>query len=77
MNDPVKGRYVGVDVSKERLDVAALRRGAPVERFSVANDPEGIDALVGRLVEADAKLVVVESTGGYERPAAAAIAGRG
>jgi len=74
MNDPVEGRYAGVDVSKGRLDVAALRRGTPVERFSVANDPEGVDALVGRLGEAGAELVVLESTGGYERPAAAAMA---
>lgn len=39
MNDPVEGRYAGVDVSKRRLDVAVVRRGALAERFSVANDP--------------------------------------
>lgn len=77
MNDPVGGRYAGVDVSKGHLDVAALRRGTPVERFSVANDPQGVDALVGRLGEAGAELVVLESTGGYERPAAAAMAAAG
>jgi transposase len=78
MDDPVGGCHLGVDVSKGRLDVAALRgRGAPTERFSVANDPEGVGVLVGRLGRAGAELVVLESTGGYERAAAAALAASG
>jgi transposase len=61
----------GVDVSKRRLDVCLLPAG---ESFCVANDPEGIDELVGRLEEARPALVVLEANGRYERPAATAIA---
>ena len=69
-------RYAGVDVSKARLDVAVRPTG---ERYSVANNPEGIDTLVERLlVEAGSpKLVVLEATGGFERPAAMALAASG
>lgn len=72
-NEPVRP-VVGVDVSKGRLDVCLLPGG---EAFSVANDPEGIDALVGRLREAGPELVVLEATGRYERPAATAVAAAG
>jgi transposase len=67
-------RYAGVDVSKARLDVAVRPTG---ERYSVANDPEGLDTLVGRLVMLAPELVVLEATGGFERPAAMAIAASG
>jgi transposase len=68
-------RYAGVDVSKARLDVAVCPAS---ERYSVANDLEGIDTLVGRLKEAGPpKLVVLEATGGFERPAAMALAASG
>ena len=67
-------RYAGVDVSKARLDVAVRPTG---ERYSLANEPEGIDALVGRLEEAGPELVVLKATGGFERPAAAALAASG
>ena len=61
-------RYAGVDVSKARLDVAVRPTG---ERYSVANDPEGIDTLLGGLEEAGPpEVVVLEATGGFERPAA-------
>lgn len=67
-------RHAGIDVSKDRLDVCLLPEG---EAFAVANDPEGIDSLLGRLAQASPELVVLEATGGYERPAAAAIAASG
>jgi len=67
-------RHAGIDVSKERLDVCFLPGG---EAFAVANDPEGIDALVERLLEAPPELLVLEATGRYERPAATAIAAAG
>lgn len=69
ITDPI--RRAGIDVSKRRLDVCLLPGG---EVFSVANDPEGIDELLGRFEEARTELVVLEATGRYERPAAAAIA---
>ena len=43
----------------------------------MANDQQGIDQLAGRLGEARPELVVLEATGKYERPAAAAIAALG
>lgn len=65
--------YVGVDVSKERLDVAFRPTGG--SRCWFANDPAGIDGLLSRLLENDhPALVVLEASGGYERPAAAALA---
>jgi transposase len=68
-------RYAGVDVSKARLDVAVRPTG---ECYSVANDPEGIETLVEGLEEVDPpKLVVLEATGGFERPAAMALAASG
>ena len=71
----VEERYAGVDVSKARLDVAVRPTG---ERYSVANEPEGIDTLIERLGEAGPpQLVVLEATGGFERPAAAAIVASG
>jgi transposase len=64
----------GIDVSKRRLDVRLLPGR---KAFCVANDPEGIDELVRRLEEARPELVVLEATGRYERPVAAAIAALG
>lgn len=76
MSTTTVGRYAGVDVSKARLDVAVRPTG---ERYTVVNDPEGIDTLVGRLLETGPppELVVLEATGGFERSAAAAFAASG
>jgi transposase len=68
-------RHVGIDVSKERLDVCSLPDGGT---FSVANDRAGIDELIARLLEGvRPELVVLEATGKYERPAAVAVAAAG
>ena len=40
--------YVGIDVAKDHLDIAALPSG---QAWRVANDPDGIDALALRLTE--------------------------
>ena len=67
--NPRRIRYVaGIDVSKARLEVCLLPES---ESFFVANDQQGIDELAGRLQEARPELVVLEATGGYERPVAA------
>lgn len=58
-----QGIYVGVDVSKERLDVA-LRPSS--EFFSEANNERAVARLVKRLKPLDCTRVVVEATGGYE-----------
>jgi len=56
---------VGIDVSKRTLEVA-LSDGSG---FSVANHEDGISELLGRLRQSGAGLVVLEASGGYERPA--------
>src|SRR5919107_1137087 len=67
--------YAGVDVSKGRLEVFVAPTG---ERFSVPNDDSGVDELLARLDEPSSPaLVVLEATGGFERPVAAALAASG
>jgi transposase len=66
--------YAGIDISKARLDVCLLPAR---ESFAVSNDQEGLDGLLGRLEEARPKLVVLEASGGFERPVAAALAASG
>jgi transposase len=58
--------YVGIDVSKAFLDVAYGEEGE-VER--VRNDQQGLETLVNSLKAINPKLIVIESTGGLERPA--------
>src|SRR3954454_23429493 len=64
---------VGIDASKDHLDVAAL----PGERFRVSNDPAGVAELVARLGRLAPALVVLEATGGYEAGALAALLAAG
>lgn len=66
--------YVGIDVSKARLDVALLPSG---ESFAVTNDEEGFEELLGRLEVVCPVLVVLEASGGFERPVAAVLAAAG
>jgi len=56
--------WVGIDVSKARLYVAAT--GA-AEVSSVANDPRGVAALVQRPQALRPTLVVLEASGGLAR----------
>jgi len=65
---------IGIDVSKLQLDWAAGPE-ASVER--VANHRRGIRALVRRLSQLKPDRIVVESTGGYERPLLQALAEAG
>jgi transposase len=57
--------FVGIDVSKEFLDSA---RSAFPQSWRHANDPQGIAALIRQLQEHPPECIVVESTGGLERP---------
>lgn len=68
------GVYVGIDVSKEYLDVAVRPSG---EEWRAAYDEEDLDALAGKLGGMGATLAVMEATGGIERRAAAALAAAG
>jgi len=56
--------FVGIDVSKARLDVVIRPTG---ERESVANDKAGIKGLVKRVAKIQPTLIVLEATGGFER----------
>ncbi len=66
-------RYVGIDVSKATLDVAIL---PDHEHFVVSNDEAGLDELLGKLLaeEVSGALVVLEASGGFERPVVVALA---
>jgi transposase len=66
--------YVGVDVSKDRLDVHVVPLG---EAFAVARNGEGLEELNRRLAGLGARLVAVEATGGFETVVAASLAGGG
>ena len=56
--------YVGIDVSKARLDVAIL--GEKQEK-QVNNTKDGIAQLVKQMMDLQPELIVVEATGGYQR----------
>lgn len=56
--------FVGIDISKARLDVAVLPSG---EAFEVANDEGGWRELVRRLRPLRAAAIGLEASGGYER----------
>jgi transposase len=63
--------FIGVDVSKDSLDVAI---GAQKDIITFANNQKGVDSLVKRLSRHDVQLIVFESTGGYELLAASCLA---
>jgi transposase len=64
-------KFVGLDVSKERLDLHLRPSG---EAFAVARDGEGLEVLSARLRALAPELVVLEATGGFEAVVAAALA---
>jgi len=66
-----EGVFVGIDVSKARLDVCVLPTG---QTFQVANSEEGAEEAARKLVALGPTLVVLEATGGLEAVAVAAIA---
>ena len=55
--------FVGIDVSKARLDVAVHE---PASSWQCDNSDAGIAELVQRLSELRATLIVLEATGGFE-----------
>lgn len=66
--------FVGIDVSKARLDVGFAPKS---EVLSVDNADEGIATIVEHLAELDVALVVLEATGGFEAPVVAALSAAG
>jgi transposase len=62
--------FVGIDLSKVHLDVASHPQ---TQQWKLANDDEGIATLIQELQELKPSLVVLEATGGLERPVAKAL----
>jgi transposase len=65
---PASAIFVGVDVAKDKLDLARSDRAGRVQSFD--NAPAGIARLLATLlaVGASPTTIVVEATGGFERP---------
>ena len=63
--------FIGIDVSKERLDIGSYPSG---ECQSVAHDEASIEGLVGQWREQRPRLIVLEATGGLERRISRALA---
>ena len=75
-----QGIFVGIDVSKARLDVASRCFGDVAVKDlqrSYDNDAQGIQHLVKSLAGQPPTLIVLEATGGYELDAACALAEAG
>ncbi len=66
--------FVGIDVSKDRLDVHLRPSG---EAFHVPRDTKGLEVLALRFGSLPVALVVLEATGGFEASVAAALAAAG
>ncbi len=64
-------RFVGIDVSKDHLDVH-VRPDDREQRFTYDND--GLTALVKMQTEMKPSLIVIEATGGYEQAVVAILA---
>jgi transposase len=65
---------VGIDVSKDRLDVAVRPSN---EVFSVGRNAAGLEQLIARLRELSPRVVALEATGGFETVVAAALSAAG
>jgi transposase len=63
--------FIGIDVSKDRLDICIRPSGAI---FAVTRDDQGLEHLVERLRALHPVLVALEATGGYETVVASALA---
>lgn len=65
---------VGIDVSKDHLDIAVRPSG---EVFTVERKSAALELLAARLTALSPLIVALEATGGFETIAAAALAGAG
>ena len=66
-----KKMFVGIDVSKDWLDVAVRPTGVS---WRAAYDDDGVSALTDKLVSLHPAIVVLEASGGYEMPLLVALA---
>jgi transposase len=65
---------VGIDVSKDNLEVAVLPSG---EAFTVTNDDDGVARLVSRIKALAPDWIIMEASGKYEILPASALAAAG
>ena len=65
---------IGIDVSKDKLDVHVLPAG---EYFSVSRNAEGIEELAKRFATLAPAAIGIEATGGFETVVAAGLAAAG
>lgn len=65
---------VGIDVSKNSLDIASNQTISP---FSVSNDVDGFDAIIAELKQHSIALVLMEATGGLEAAVACSLQAQG
>ncbi len=65
---------VGIDVSKDKLDICLLPAG---DLFEVARTAAGLSELIDRLKPLSVDLVAIEATGGFETIASASLASAG
>jgi transposase len=63
---PLQGLYVGIDVAKDKVDLALGEDDQAIATF--ANDAAGINRIVQLMIAARPAMIVIESTGGLERP---------
>jgi transposase len=63
MSDLLYTEFVGIDVSKFKLDVFVKKSN---EYFSVTNDKAGIKSLLKRIKPSASQLILIDLTGGYE-----------
>jgi transposase len=67
MTNNVYKFYIGIDVSKAKLDVAMSNNNSFLQ---ISNDKKGLEELVKSLPPKKRALIVLEATGGYEKVAA-------
>ncbi|MBL8050798.1 MAG: IS110 family transposase [Anaerolineales bacterium] len=64
------GKFVGIDVAKEKLDIALLGESKAKQE---KNNEEGIARIVEQMKTLSPELIVIEATGGYQREIVMAI----
>lgn len=69
--------FVGIDVSKDTLDVALSQEDKIMEWFQAPHTEDSISDLVGRFKKNLPQVIVIEATGGFERTLAAYLAEAG
>jgi hypothetical protein len=68
---PTSPNFVGIDVSKDRLDVHVRPSG---QTFAVTRGGKGLEQLTTQIRDLAPALIVLEATGGFEITVAAALA---